>query len=158
MAAIRQWRRHTGSVPGPLDSWLAHRSLATLDLRLARQSQNAAAISAMLAARAVAEGVVSGVRWPGLPSDPAHAIAARQMSRFPGIVGFELPSADHVVQFFKSSRLVFAATSFGGIHTTADRRRQWGDNTSDGFVRLSCGIEDTEDLVADISQALSATA
>jgi cystathionine gamma-lyase len=54
------------------------------------------------------------------------------------------------------SELLVPATSFGGIHTTADRRARWGDPVPDGFVRISCGIEDTEDLVADLEQALSA--
>jgi cystathionine gamma-lyase len=158
MSAIRDWRKYTGGLPGPFDAWLAHRSLATVDLRLARQSQNAAALAALLATHAAAGELVSHVRWPGLPSDPAHEIAARQMRRIPGIVGFQLPTADHVARLFKASQLIFAATSFGGIHTTADRRRQWGDDTNEGFVRLSCGIEDTEDLVADLSQALAAIA
>jgi len=59
-----------------------------------------------------------------------------------------------VTRFLTASTLVFAATSFGGVHTTADRRAQWGDNTAPGFVRFSCGIEDAEDLVADITAAL----
>jgi cystathionine gamma-lyase len=61
-----------------------------------------------------------------------------------------------VGRFLTACRLVAAATSFGGNHTSADRRRQWGDDVPDGFVRLSCGIEDTEDLVADIAGALDA--
>ena len=78
------------------------------------------------------------------------------MRRLPGIIGFELPSADHVCRFLTASALIGAATSFGGLHTTADRREQWGDRTAPGFVRLSCGIEDSADLVADITQALDA--
>lgn len=152
METLRDWRQHTGGIPGAFDCWLAHRSLATLDLRLARQTQNAAALAALLART---KGV-SDVRWPGLPGDPAHEVAARQMRRYPGLVGFTLPSVAHVVRFLDAARLVFAATSFGGVHTTADRRHQWGDDTAPGFVRLSCGIEDTEDLVADLGQALRA--
>jgi cystathionine gamma-lyase len=59
-----------------------------------------------------------------------------------------------VARVLAASALVFAATSFGGVHTTADRRAQWGDDTAPGFVRLSCGIEDTEDLLADLTAAL----
>jgi cystathionine gamma-lyase len=151
--AVRAWRDTTGSVPGAFDAWLAHRSLFTVDLRLARQAANAAAVAELLAARPD----VTGVRWPGRPGDPAYALAARQMRRIPGIVGFDLGTADRVGRFFAASRLVYAATSFGGLHTTADRRAQWGDDTAPGFVRLSCGIEDAADLVADITAALDAT-
>jgi cystathionine gamma-lyase len=151
-AALRRWRNLSGSVPGPFEAWLAHRSLGTLDLRLARQSTNAAAVSALLAEHPA----VSSVRWPGLRDDPAYEIAGRQMRRIPGVVTFTLPAKSHVDRFLVASRLVFAATSFGGLHTTADRRAQWGDDTPEGLVRLSCGVEDTEDLLADLRAALDA--
>jgi cystathionine gamma-lyase len=147
---VETWRKQTGAVPGPFDCWLAHRSIATLDLRLARQSANAAAIAALLAARPD----VTGLRWPGLPSDPAYAVAREQMRRIPGVVSFDLGSAGRVARFLIAAELVFAATSFGGVHTTADRRAQWGDDTPPGFLRLSCGIEDTSDLLADLTAAL----
>nr|WP_213455231.1 cystathionine gamma-lyase [Micromonospora sp. NBRC 107566] len=150
LSRVRQWRNQTGAVPGAFDAWLAHRSLATLDLRLARQSANAAALARSLAARPD----VAGLRWPGLTGDPAHEVAARQMRRLPGIVSFDLGSAERVGRFLTASRLIFAATSFGGVHTSADRRAQWGDEVTGGFLRLSCGIEDTPDLVADINGAL----
>ncbi|MFV2107336.1 cystathionine gamma-lyase [Micromonospora sp. LOL_015] len=153
LADVKRWRKLTGSVPGPFDCWLAHRSLATLDLRLARQSANAEAVAAALVGR----GDVTGVRWPGLPTDPSYAVAAAQMRRIPGIVSFDLDDADRVGRFLTASKLVSAATSFGGLHTAADRRAQWGDDTSPGFVRLSCGIEDTVDLVRDITATLDAT-
>jgi len=142
----------SGGIPSPFDAWLAHRSLATLDLRLARQSANADAVARALQAHTG----VHNVRWPGLPGDPAQPIAARQMRRVPGVVTFHLPGAEEVRRFFAASRLVIAATSFGGLHTTADRRAQWGDDTPEGLVRLSCGIEDTDDLVTDIVAALDA--
>ena len=147
---LRAWRDATGAVPGPFEAWLAHRSLGTLDLRLARQSANAAAVADLLADRPD----VTGVRWPGLPRDPAYPVAVRQMRRFPGVVTFTLASASTVDGFLAASRLVARATSFGGLHTTADRRAQWGDDTPAGLVRLSCGVEDTADLVADITAAL----
>ena len=147
---VETWRKQTGGVPGAFDCWLAHRSIATLDLRLARQTQNAEAIAKALLARPD----VTGVRWPGLESDPAYEVAAKQMRRIPGVVSFDLGSADRVARFLTAASLVFAATSFGGVHTTADRRAQWGDDTSPGFVRLSCGIEDAEDLLADLTAAL----
>jgi cystathionine gamma-lyase len=147
---LTTWRAQTGGVPGAFDCWLAHRSLGTLDLRLARQTANAAALAPLLAAHPA----VTGVRWPGLPDDPAYAVASTQMRRIPGLIGFDLGSEERVAAFLTRSRLIFAATSFGGLHTSADRRAQWGDDTTPGFVRLSCGIEDTEDLVADVTAAL----
>lgn len=150
---VRLWRNQTGGIPGAFDAWLAHRSLATLDLRLARQTANAAAVAGLLAARPD----VASVRWPGLAGDPSYAVAAKQMRRIPGIVSFDLGSAATVGRFLTASRLVFAATSFGGLHTSADRRAQWGDDVSAGFVRLSCGVEDAADLVDDIARALDAS-
>ena len=152
LATLRAWRDSTGGAPGAFDSWLAHRSLATLDLRLGRQSANAAAVAEALASHAA----VARVRWPGRPGDPSYAIASRQMARVPGVVTFELGDAAAVGRFLTASTLVTPATSFGGLHTTADRRAQWGDDAPPGLVRLSCGIEDTADLVADITRALNA--
>jgi cystathionine gamma-lyase len=147
---VETWRKQTGGVPGAFDCWLAHRSIATLDLRLARQSANAEAVAGLLLSRSD----VTGVRWPGLATDPSFAVASRQMRRIPGIVALDLGDAGRVARFLTAAGLVFAATSFGGVHTTADRRAQWGDDTSPWFVRLSCGIEDAEDLLADLTAAL----
>lgn len=151
-ARLKDWRKTTGAIPGPFDAWLAHRSMGTLDLRLARQSENAAALAKVLAAHPA----VRRVRWPGLPGDPSYVVAAKQMRRIPGIVTFELDGAGAVRRFLLASTLITAATSFGGLHTTADRRAQWGDDTPEGLVRLSCGIEDAADLVADLTAALDA--
>jgi cystathionine gamma-lyase len=150
---LRAWRNSTGGIPGAFEAWLAHRSIGTLDLRLARQTENAAAVATLLSTRPE----VTGLRWPGRPQDPAYPVAARQMRRIPGIVTFELPSAARVARFLRASALVAAATSFGGLHTTADRRAQWGgDVVSEGLVRLSCGCEDTADLLRDLTAALDA--
>jgi len=150
LGSIGAWRDATGAVPGPFEAWLAHRSLATLDLRLTRQSENAAALAPALAAHPA----VVDVRWPGLPDDPSHVVASRQMRRIPGVVTFQLSTAQAVAEFLAATRLVLAATSFGGLHTTADRRAQWGDDAPPGLVRVSCGIEDPADLVADVMAAL----
>jgi cystathionine gamma-lyase len=152
LADLRTWRTRAGAVAGPFEAWLAHRSLSTLDLRLARQSANGLAVATALRDHPA----VSGVRHPGLPDDPAHAVAARQMAHFGGIVSFELASAGAVEAFLDRTRLVAAATSFGGVHTNADRRARWGDDVPEGFVRLSCGCEDPADLVADLTAALDA--
>ncbi len=149
-AAVLRERALSGSVLGPFETWLAHRSLASAALRIDRQCATAAALSAALDGHPR----VRGLRWPGLPSDPAHAVASGQMHRFGGVLRFELDSAAAVHTFVERSRLVSAATSFGGLHTTADRRARWGDAVSEGFVRISCGIEDTDDVVRDVLAAL----
>ena len=152
-ARLQGWRDTTGSVPGPFEAWLGHRSLATLDLRLARQAATAAAVAELLDRHAA----VSGVRWPWLPGDPSAELAARQMHRPVGVVSAELASEAAVGRLLAASRLWTAATSFGGVHSTVDRRAQWGgDAVPGGFVRLSCGIEDTDDVVADLTAALDA--
>jgi cystathionine gamma-lyase len=152
-ARLKSFRDHTGGTPGPFEAWLGHRSMSTLDLRLARQAATAAAVADLLAAHPA----VSGVRWPWRPGDPSYDLAARQMLRPNGVVSAELPDAAAVARLLGASRLWAAATSFGGVHSTLDRRAQWGgDAVPEGFVRLSCGIEDTADLVADLSAALDA--
>lgn len=150
---IRRVRTLSGSIVGPFEAWLALRSLGTLDLRLARQEQNARAVADALAAHPA----VRALRWPGRPDDPAYPVAAQQLRRFPGVLCFELPDASAVDMFVRHSALVSAATSFGGLHTTADRRARWGDPVPPGFVRLSVGCEDATDLVADLRAALDAT-
>ncbi|MBP2476970.1 cystathionine gamma-lyase [Crossiella equi] len=147
---LAQGRKLSGAIPGPFEAWLAHRSLGTLDLRLARQAANAEAIATALRAHPQ----VSDVRWPGLRDDPAHEVASRQMLRYGGVLRFTLPDAAAVERFLAASELVASATSFGGLHTTADRRAQWGDAVPEGFVRLSAGCEDTADIVTDIVVAL----
>jgi cystathionine gamma-lyase len=148
---LREWRTQTGGIPGPFEAWLAHRSLATLDVRLERECANALAIAEFLAARAD----VSGVRYPGLPDDPAHELARRQMTRFGTVVGFELDGAERAGRFLAECKLVIESTSFGGVHTTAERRGRWGgDAVTPGFIRLSAGAEDAGDLIADLAAAL----
>ena len=147
------WRTQIGAVPGPMEVWLAHRSLATLQVRLERQSRNAHNIAEYLTTRSE----VSGVRYPGLTADPSHKIASQQMRYFGSVVSFVLHDRARAEQFLKSCKLVFEATSFGGVHTTAERRARWGsDEIPEGFIRLSVGCEDSLDLIDDIAQALDA--
>jgi cystathionine gamma-lyase len=152
---LRLWRTQTGAIPGPMETWLAHRSLATLALRLERQSANALAVAEFLQNRPE----VLSVRYPGLLDDASHAIASRQMSLFGPVVSFTLSSQAAAERFLSACRLVYEATSYGGIHTTAERRKRWGgDDVPEGFIRMSVGIEDIEDLRADLRQALESTA
>ena len=154
--AIGAYRSRMGVIPGPFEVWLAHRSLATLDVRLERQCANALAIAEALAD----DRRVTGVRYPGLPSHPGHEVARQQMGgRFGMVVGFELEDADVAQAFLAACELVAEATSFGGNHTTAERRARWGtDAVSEGFVRLSAGLEDPADLVGDVLHALDVAA
>ena len=150
-AKVQGWRDRTGGTPGPFEAWLGHRSLSTLDLRLARQAVNAAAVADLLAGHPA----VRGLRWPWRPEDPSFVLAARQMLRPNGVVSAELADEEAVLRLVRASGLWASATSFGGVHSTVDRRAQWGgDDVAPGFVRFSCGIEDTADLVADLRQAL----
>ncbi|MCW2703985.1 MAG: Cys/Met metabolism pyridoxal-phosphate-dependent protein [Blastococcus sp.] len=151
-ARLRRWRNNTGNTPGPFEAWLGHRSMSTLDLRLARQAANAAAVADVLAG----SSAVTGVRWPWRAGDPSFVLAARQMLRPNGVVSAVLADEAAVAALLTRTRLWTAATSFGGVHSTIDRRAQWGgDAVAPGFVRLSCGIEDTDDLVADLSAGLA---
>ena len=153
--SVRLWRKHAGAIPGPMEAWLAHRSLATLDLRTQRQAEGARALAEALLERPE----VTGVRHPGLPGDPAHELAARQMRRFGCVVSFTLPGKDHAERFLAALRLVDDATSFGGVRSTAERRGRWGgDAVPEGFVRMSVGVEDAGDLIADVRRALDAAA
>ena len=132
---LRAWRIATGSIPGPFEAWLAHRSLATLALRLERQEANARALSERLRAR----DDVSDVRWPGVGS----------------VICFDVGSHARADAFLEACALVAQATSFGGLHSNAERRARWGtDAVTDGFIRLNAGIEDAPDLLADVERAL----
>lgn len=155
MSAVRRWRKIVGAIPGPMEAWLAHRSLATLHLRVERQSANALAVAEALRDRSEE----LGVRYPGLPADPSYAVASRQMRRFGCVVSFTLPTRARAERFLDTLRLVDDATSFGGVRSTAERRGRWGgDAVPEGFIRMSVGAEDPEDLVADLRRALDESA
>jgi len=135
LAELQSWRTETGAIPGPFEAWLAHRSLATLAVRVDRQEATAAELARMLAARED----VAGARWPGLGC----------------VIALDLVTAERAQAFLAASELVAEATSFGGVHSTGERRARWGgDDVSPGLVRLSIGLEDVRDLVTDLAQAL----
>ncbi|WP_328681528.1 cystathionine gamma-lyase [Streptomyces sp. NBC_00343] len=155
MAAVRRWRKVVGAIPGPMEAWLAHRSIATLQLRVDRQNATALVLAQALRERAD----VTGLRYPGLPDDPSYKIASQQMRRYGCVVSFTLPTRARAEHFLDALRLVDDATSFGGVRSTAERRGRWGgDAVPEGFVRLSVGAEDPEDLVADVLRALDESA
>jgi cystathionine gamma-lyase len=150
-AALRRHRAQGGAIAGPFEAWLLQRSLATLALRLARQSENALALARMLHGHPD----VADVRHPGLEEHPGHAVAVRQMRFWGPLVGFTLADADRAQRFLAALELVAEATSFGGVHSSAERRARWAtDDVPEGFIRFSAGCEDTEDLVQDVTRAL----
>ncbi|HEY9369862.1 cystathionine gamma-lyase [Streptomyces sp.] len=150
-ARVRRWRKIVGAIPGPMEAWLAHRSLATLALRVDRQCATALTLAEALAGRAE----ITGLRYPGLPQDPSHRLAAAQMRRFGPVVSFVLPDKEWAERFLNGLRLVDDATSFGGVRSTAERRGRWGgDAVPEGFIRFSVGAEDPEDLIDDVLRAL----
>ncbi|WP_167103907.1 cystathionine gamma-lyase [Mycobacterium sp. DL592] len=150
MAAVERERLLSGAILGAFEAWLVLRSIGSVGLRFGRQCQNALALAAALRSHPA----VRAVRYPGLPEDPSYPAAAAQMRHFGGLVSVELADAQAVHDLVGRSELLVASTSFGGLHTSVDRRARWGDPVSDGFARISAGIEDTDDLVADVLRAL----
>ena len=152
LSKIDRWRTLGGAVPGPMEAWLLLRSLATLPLRLERMSASALALATFLSA----SPAVTGVLYPGLCSSEGHAIAAGQMRHFGPVLSFTLAHKAAAQQFLARATLITEATSFGGVTTTAERRARWGgDAVADGFIRMSVGLEDPEDLIEDVRQALN---
>jgi cystathionine gamma-lyase len=132
LEAMRGWRTVAGAIPGPFEVWLAHRSLPTLAVRLERQEANARALLSALPDELQP-------RYPG----------------FGSVLTFVLPTADAAQAFLARCALVAEATSFGGVHSMAERRDRWGtDDVPPGLIRFSTGIEDADDLVADVLGAL----
>jgi len=154
MAGVRDWRRVCGAIPGAFETWLVQRGLDTLELRLARMCDSAQ----HLAERLARHPKVRAVRYPGLASHPAHELARRQMRRFGALIGITLADAPAAERFIDGCRYVRAATSFGGLHSSAERRARWGEAVADGYVRFSVGCEPTEALWRDVEQALDALA
>ncbi|GAB2458200.1 trans-sulfuration enzyme family protein [Xylanimonas ulmi] len=155
-ATLRAYRTLHGAIAGPFEVWLALRGLRTLHLRVERAQANAA----VLAARLAEHPAVAQVRHPSLPGDPGHERAARQMRGFGAIVGLRpiggAAAADAVVA---ALRLWVPATSLGGVESTLERRRRFATESPtvpEDLLRLSVGVEDVEDLWADLDQALRA--
>ncbi|MGH9300478.1 MAG: trans-sulfuration enzyme family protein [Acidimicrobiales bacterium] len=152
--ALRRRRSMHGGIPGPMEAYLALRGLRTLAVRMDRSQANAAE----LARRLADHPMVEVVRYPGLPTDPGHDLAARQMNGFGAMLSFEVggggEGADAVCSRVK---VCTPATSLGGVETLIERRNRWEgeENTPPGLLRLSVGIEDIEDLWSDLDAALN---
>jgi cystathionine gamma-lyase len=150
MARLKDWRKFSGSIPGPFETWLVYRGLETLEVRLSRM----VATAGVIAERLAAHQNVLAVRYPGLKGDPSHAIAAKQMATFGSMMSLTLRDQAAAERFIADCPFVQASTSFGGVRTCAERRARWGDSVADGFVRLSIGLEPVEPLWAAIDSAL----
>src|SRR5213593_2909795 len=151
-----------GAVPGPFDCWLALRGTKTLALRMRQHDANGRRIAEWLTKHPKVERVY----YPGLPSHPQHELARRQMSGFGGMVSFDVGSVERAKRFAEHTRIFALAESLGGVeslighpasmtHASVPRALRDKMGLSDSLVRLSVGIEDVEDLIADLDQALA---
>lgn len=158
---LRFLQNAAGGVPGPWDCWLALRGTKTLHLRMKAHNENGQRIAEWLES----SGQVNRVHYPGLASHPQHELARRQMTGFAGMISIDLGSQERAKRFVERVRLFALAESLGGVESLIgvpslmthasvpiDRRARLG--ITDGVVRLSCGVEDVEDLIEDLDQAL----
>jgi cystathionine gamma-lyase len=160
---LRYQQMATGGVPGPLDCWLVLRATKTLHLRMRAHCHNAGAIAEHLEAHPG----VGRVLYPGLPSHPQHDLARRQMSGFGGMITIDMGSAERAEALAEGTRLFALAESLGGVeslvsvparmtHASVPAERKAAMGLTDSLVRLSVGVEDVEDLLEDLDQALAA--
>ncbi|MFM9865704.1 MAG: cystathionine gamma-lyase [Micropepsaceae bacterium] len=147
---VRDWRKFSGTIPGPFEAWLVYRGLETLEVRFERMCATASVIAERLAGHKA----VKAIRFSGLKSDPAYAIAQKQMAKAGFMISLTLRDGDAAEGFINGCRLLQAATSFGGVRSSAERRARWGDDVPDGFVRLSIGLEPVEPLWAAMAESL----
>ncbi len=149
-----------GSMSSPFDSWLTLRGVKTLAVRMERHCDNAEKVAAML----YTQRRVGRVYYPGLPGDPGHAVAARQMRRFGGMVSFTVAGGrDEAVEVCSRTRLFTLAESLGGVESLIDHPATMTHASVEGtdqaapgdLIRLSVGLEDPDDLVADLADALA---
>jgi cystathionine gamma-synthase len=148
-----------GGVPGPWDTWLTLRGLKTLAIRMRAHCENARAVARVLDA----SPAVREVLYPGLRSHPGHEIAARQMRDFGGMISFRMADEDAALKACARFRVFTLAESLGGVESLVEHPGKMTHMSVAGsplevppdLVRLSVGIEDVEDLVADVEQALS---
>ncbi|MEO5993313.1 MAG: PLP-dependent transferase, partial [Arthrobacter sp.] len=166
-AALLHHRTIHGGIAGPFEAWLALRGLRTLALRVERSQASAA----VLAERLSTHPRVGGIRFPGLASDPGHSRAKSQMKGFGSVLCIEvapvagpagtLSGADAADRMIRALRLWLPATSLGGVESLIERRRRHTAEPAsvpDNLVRMSVGIENVEDLWADLEQALAGLA
>ena len=160
---LRFVQNAAGAILSPFDSWLVLRGTKTLALRMAAHNRNGQAIAEHLAAHPK----VRHVYYPGLADHPQHALAARQMSGFGGMLAFELGSLEAARRLLNTVRLMALAESLGGVetlishpasmtHASVPVERRLAMGITDGLVRISVGVEDLDDLLEDLDRALDA--
>jgi cystathionine gamma-lyase len=161
---LRFLQNAVGGVPGPMDSFLVLRGLKTLHVRMERHASNAATVARFLEGHPQVERVT----YPGLPSHPQHELAARQMKGFGGMLTFVIRGGLEAARaFLKAVRIFACAESLGGVESLIEHpaimthasvpeetRAQLG--IADGFIRVSCGIENADDLLADLERGFAA--
>ena len=164
MEPVRFNQNAMGAVSGPFDCFLTHRGVKTLEIRMKKHCENAQRIAAWAAEQSRFEKVI----YPGLPTHPDHELAKRQMSGFGGMVSLVLAGGlDAARKFMSATKLFACAESLGGVeslvnhpaimtHASIPREIRERIGVVDGLVRLSVGIEDADDLIADLHQALAA--
>jgi cystathionine gamma-lyase len=160
--AMEFYQNAAGGVPGPFDSWIVLRGLKTLAVRMRQHEENALAVAEFL----LGHPQVETVNFPGLPSHPQHELARRQMSGFSGMVSFTLKGgAEAAYAAVQKTRVFHFAESLGGVeslithpatmtHAAIPREQREARGVTDGLLRLSVGIEDKDDLVADLDRAI----
>ena len=162
--ALRTLQNSCGAVPGPMDCFLVLRGLKTLHLRMQRHCENGAEVARHL----TTHPAVASVHWPGFESHPGHDVAARQMHGFGGMVAFTLAddNLDTAKRVVAETQLFTLAESLGGVeslighpatmtHASIPKEVREKTGVTDGLIRLSVGIEDATDLIADLDQALA---
>ena len=156
---LRFLQKSLGAIPGPFDAWLVLRGLKTLAVRMRQHCENARAVVAFLQDHPS----VTDVLYPGLPDHPGHAIAARQMRDFGGMVSFLVESEQEAVDLVARTKVWVLAESLGGVESLIEHpARMTHASTAEGpfaspanLIRLSAGIESADDLVEDLAQALA---
>jgi cystathionine beta-lyase/cystathionine gamma-synthase len=158
---LRFLQKSTGGILSPFDSWLCLRGTKTLPVRMERHGTSAMEVALWLAKHKS----VTAVYYPGLPSHPQHALAKTQMRNFGGMVSFDLGSLEAASNFLKKVKLCALAESLGGVetlishpatmtHASVPPQQRKKTGVTDGLVRISVGLEDIEDIIADLEQAL----
>ena len=154
----------TGAILSPFDSWLVIRGIETLDLRVERHSRNAQAIAEYLES----EDLIANVYYPGLSSHPNHAVAAKQQKYFGGVISFDLKidSKDLATKIVTGTKYFKLAESLGGVkslcclpcemtHKSIPQEKRYAAGVTDSLIRISVGLEDAADLIADLKQAIA---
>ena len=153
---LEQSRRYGGAIAGPFEAWIALRGLRTFAIRMQRSQENAME----LATRLSKDSRISKVRYPGLATDSYHSLAKSFMKGFGAMISFDVnASVEQVDLMCNSSKLITNATSLGGVESIWERRRRWATESvsvPENLIRFSVGIENVDDLWADIQQALIA--